>query len=832
MIIEFYRFLLALNKTHQRLTILVALTLKTCLMKKSLQLMLFFTFVFSFNSNAQLNMSLVGQLEYSPGQQTVNDIWGYAAPDGTEYALVGTITGFSIVSLADPSNPTEVAFIPGTTTTWRDIKTWGSTAYVVCDNCPDGLLVVDLSDLPNSAPHYFVTDITNVGTLGAAHNIYIDEFGYAYLCGGNLNNGGMVYFDCFTTPGTPIFAGMGAPVYSHDVYTRGNKMYGSEIYAGGFSIYDVTDKNNTIALGFQETPFEFTHNSWLSDDGNVLYTTDEQANAPVAAYDVSDPTNIIELDQFRPLETLGDGVVPHNVHVWDDYLIISYYSDGCILVDAAQPDNLIEVGNFDTFFPNTTGFSGAWGAYPYLPSGLVLVSDRESGLYVLEPNYVRACYLEGNITDATNNAAISGSTITLETTNVVDETNAFGDFKTGYAIPGTYDVTVSAIGYEPQTVQAELENGEITTINVALVPLVPFAISGNVIDETTNEPIESAQVIITNNQFEYNIQTDASGDFSIPTFYEGDYEVYAGSWGHKTELVDMTISPTSSDVQVQLEQGYQDDYLLDLGWTVSGSANSGDWEIAVPNGFFVGIPGLEFPWEPEIDLLEDLGSSCYITGPGGEANNQSVFGGVTRLISPSIDMTDWLEPTVSIYYTFFTVDFSNFPMTIVGNSSINFKVDNGIETKIMSSYTPDELMQPEWTQVTFNVADFITVTDDMSFIVDTVNDEDSQFTEAAVDFFEAYDANPNAINQPIAEGVAIDVFPNPATDQFVVSYDIKAKKNAFLVITNILGQEIAKISLENNNGQTNIGATFDAGIYFVQIENAGLKTVATKIVKQ
>ena len=185
------------------------------------------------------------------------------------------------------------------------------------------MAVIDLSDLPNSAPHFFVNNVPGAGTLTSTHNILIDEFGYAYLAGSNLNNGGMVYFDLFTSPGFPVFAGMGAPIYSHDVFTRNNRMFSSEINNGEFTIYDVTDKTNTIALGSQESTFTFAHNSWLSDDSNILFTTDEQGNAPVGAFDVSDPTDIIELDEFRPMETLGDGVVPHNVHVLDDFLIIS-----------------------------------------------------------------------------------------------------------------------------------------------------------------------------------------------------------------------------------------------------------------------------------------------------------------------------------------------------------------------------------------------------------------------------------------------------------------------------------------------------------------------------
>ena len=80
---------------------------------------------------------------------------------------------------------------------------------------------------------------------------------------------------------------------------------------------------------------------------------------------------------------------------WDDYLIVSYYTEGCIVVDAAQPDNLVQVGNFDTFLGGAQGgFSGVWGAYPYLPSGLIIISDRSDGLFVLATQ-LRSCLLSG-----------------------------------------------------------------------------------------------------------------------------------------------------------------------------------------------------------------------------------------------------------------------------------------------------------------------------------------------------------------------------------------------------------------------------------------------------
>lgn len=429
----------------------------------------------SLLASAQLNMTLLDQIDYTPNN---NDVWGWVSPvDGKEYALVGLVTGLSIVDVSVPTNIQEVQFIPGPSSTWRDIKTWGNFAYVVNESS-GGVLVVDLSGAPSNITWTnWTPNIPGLGTLNKCHNLYIDEFGFCYLAGCNINSGGIVIANVFTNPSTPFYVGQGPAVYSHDVYARDNKMYCSEIYGGNMTIYDVTNKMSPIQLGQQHTPFAFTHNIWLSDDSSVAFTTDEKQNAPVTAYDISDLDNIVELDQFRPLSTVGQGVIPHNVHVWNDWLIVSYYTSGGIIVDASRPDNLIEVGNFDTFFGANAGFNGVWGAYPFLPSGNVLLTDISTGLYVCGVNYVRACWLEGKVTDAISGAAISSADVHIESSQAnVSKTDLLGNYKTGQAIPGDFDVTVSAPGYFTKTVQATLQNGVLTILDVALEPLVinPF----------------------------------------------------------------------------------------------------------------------------------------------------------------------------------------------------------------------------------------------------------------------------------------------------------------------------------------------------------------------
>ena len=77
-----------------------------------------------------VNCALLGTLD---PQANYNDIWGYVAPNGDEYALLGCRDGTSVIDVSDPANPVERAFIPGAVSVWRDIRTYGSYAYVVTE---------------------------------------------------------------------------------------------------------------------------------------------------------------------------------------------------------------------------------------------------------------------------------------------------------------------------------------------------------------------------------------------------------------------------------------------------------------------------------------------------------------------------------------------------------------------------------------------------------------------------------------------------------------------------------------------------------------------------
>lgn len=769
---------------------------------------------------AQTNIELLSNLTYDT---RLNDIWGYVAEDGTEYALVGTVNGLSIVSLADPSNPVEVAFAPGSSSIWRDIKTWGQYAYVTTE-ARDGLQVVDLSNLPNEVSHFFwkpTLEENGTNRFQSAHNLYIDEHGYCYLVGSNLNNGGFIIADIFTDPLQPTIVGKGPPIYAHDIYVRNHIAYTSDIYEGTMSIHDVSNKDAINLLGSTETPFDFTHNTWLSDDGRTIFTTDERANAPTTAFDITDFQDIKKLDQFVPAATAGQGVIPHNVHVLNDFLVISHYGDGLVIVDAHRPSNLVEVGNFDTTPSIVTGFNGVWGAYPFLPSGLTLLSDFNSGLFVVKPSYKRAAYLEGIVTDR-NGQGINDVSISLANINV--QSDGRGAFQTGIPASGTFDVLIEKRDYNAQIVTVALKEGVVTPLNIVLEEEVSVInLSGLVATDEAGIPIEGAILQLTNGGMIIETHSDEQGGFRFDSLLAGTYTLIAGKWGYSTiELKDLPVSNTVDNLVLTLSKGVEDPFALDLGWEVRNDVDLG-------NGFSWDTPS--FPRFFDVisnDVQEDIGGKCYMLN-NGDTFRGIYFAGTAKLISPTFDLSGMSTPTIS-YATFSIIH--EFLQVASSKYRLFVYLDNGREEVAIDTITTDIIKRGDtllWEESIINVNDFLTPTNSMTIRFEFVGL--AYFYKAGVDNFKVFDAGTSRNKVYAQPEVGFTVSPNPFTDQLSIAYnpaDWDEQPQLFLL--DAAGRIVYQQLLDGNRTIV-VPANIAAGLYFAQLRNGKKESKVLKLVK-
>ncbi|HEY4800284.1 MAG TPA: choice-of-anchor B family protein, partial [Bacteroidia bacterium] len=370
-------------------------------MKKGLLISVisFFASAISFSQN--VNITLAAQLSY--GTQQLSNICGWTdTVNHKEYALVGGANGLSVVDITTPSTPVQIVQIPGPSCTWREIKTYKHYAYVTTECGTVGLQIVDLSNLP-SATLTTTTWTPNIsGTvLSTIHALHIDEAkGKIYLYGSKVGNQGALIADIKTNPMVPIYLGKYDNRYIHDGYVRNDTLYACHIYQGDVEIVDCTNPAAGVSLADFTTPNNFAHNSWLSGNSKVCFTTDEVNNSYLAAFDISNLNNITELDRIQ--SNPGSQSVVHNVHIinvgGNDFAVTSWYNDGFTIVDAGRPNNLVQVGNYDTA-PTVSGggMDHDWGVFPFFPSGTIVASDIENGLFVCKPTYVRASYLEGTV---------------------------------------------------------------------------------------------------------------------------------------------------------------------------------------------------------------------------------------------------------------------------------------------------------------------------------------------------------------------------------------------------------------------------------------------------
>lgn len=768
----------------------------------------FFFCLFQFGYG-QAQLDFVSNLDYQELHDAqLNDVWGYVDEVGNEYAVIGTTKGTSIVDVTDPVNPQEIFWLDGAQSIWRDPKVYGDYAYVTTE-AEVGMTIIDLSPLPASSS---LTSTVFMGegsiTWESAHNCFIDDMGFLYVFGANYGEGGAIIYDVNTTPMIPEEVGIFDTWYVHDGYARNDTLYLAHVNDGFLSIVDISDKSNPVLLGTKITSNSFTHNIWPSDDGQVVYTTDELPNSFVTSYDITDPTNIVELDRVQ--SSPGADVIPHNTFVVNDYLVTSYYVDGITIHDASYPYNLIEVAAYDTYPGQTPTYDGCWGVYPYLPSGNILGADMTEGFFVLSPNYEKAAYLEGVVTDFSNASTLNNVSIEIVSSDQYENTNTNGFYASGMAAAGNYDVKYSKVGYFPQTVSVSLAQGVVTIQDIQLVPIEQFNVTINVIDGGGN-PITDAQISLNHPLISYNGITNGIGEENFNLFYQESYELIVGKWGYYTECSNPVINTSTGEINITLMNGYYDDFSFDFGWTVTGNAETGEWERGIPNPTTNTVMGS--------DVFGDCGSMAYVTGNkiNVDPDYDDVDNGITILTSPQMDLTQYANPAFRFSYAFFC---NHGPELI--DDTLSFMIGNGSEFEIFYQVLPPQgdpmvfedyfLIIPQQTS--------IAITNSMTFKV-FISDVEPHvnITEAAFDFFRVEEAW--GIEE--ANSNTFTIFPNPTTESAVIkdapigsSYDL-ISPNGIILKSGIIYSDSHSIELKN----------MSSGFYFVLIDG-----VQKKIIKQ
>lgn len=347
----------------------------------------------------------------------LNDIWGWVDPQNdNEYALVGMVNGTAFVNVTDPTNPIYIGMLPTAAgsdkanSPWRDIKVYDHYAYIIADNMGNhGMQIFDLHHLRTSATDTTFAEDGHYSGFGSAHNLVIDEPNKKlYIVGissgtSTCGAGGLHILDLSSTPLDPAFIGCyDADGYTHDAecltYTGPDTDYqGDQICFSAnentLTFVDTTDPNNPMQIARVSYPsVNYAHQCWVTPDQKFLISNDELdelntgMDTRTLIWNISNLDNPVLIGQhFRQNKSID-----HNLYIQDSLIYESNYESGLVILETSRvaEGQIREVGYFDTYpASDNTQFNGTWSNYPYLPSGNIIVSDINNGLFILKPDF-------------------------------------------------------------------------------------------------------------------------------------------------------------------------------------------------------------------------------------------------------------------------------------------------------------------------------------------------------------------------------------------------------------------------------------------------------------
>ena len=399
-------------------------------------------------------------------------------------------------------------------------------------------------------------------------------------------------------------------------------------------------------------------------------------------------------------------------------------------------------------------------------------------------------------------------------------TDLTGEYETGTPHQGMYDVTFSKLGYFAKTVSGvSFSSGMTTMLDVELVPIPTLSLTGQVLDGTTSNGVENAQVKIIGEHLEYVAITDAGGNFSIANVLQGSYDVVAGKWGYVTELMASNdlIAP-SGDVSITINEGYYDDFSLDFDWTTTGSTGAGGaWVRQDPVGTELGAP---FLLNPEDDVEYDLGLECYVTG--NSATFDFVGGGSVLLISPEFDVESYEAP-----YIDFSVWFANIDSAFsASNGLLKVTLNDGTNNYILDSLTTANATMFEWDRKKYRINDFTEPSAEMKVLFEASNPVFFELLEVGIDAFMVMDSTTSSIENIDITHVQSVISPNPVNDVAVLKTDGNlaafSGTDVSLVITDLTGKVV--IQQQNIDLHSNITLSTKSlaeGMFIYQLANDG-----------
>jgi choice-of-anchor B domain-containing protein len=341
----------------------------------------------------------------------VANLWGWTDPDTSkEYVLLGLQEGTAFIDISDPISPTYLGLLPthlptATLSPYRDVKVYQNVAFIVGDTpSQNGMQMFDLTTLRGITMPTTFSETAHYDGFVDGHNLFINEdSGYAYVARRSVGACGGVTMVNIQDPLNPTDAGCyeagGIASDSVCVLYHGPDVdyQGREICViasdDNLVVGDVTSKTMPVTLATRDyVNAARIHSVWFTEDHRYFLSADMDdehhhgLDTRIFILDASD------LDAIPITPTIYTGPTSgsdHNIWVRGEYAYVGNLSAGLRILDLQDIANgqLTQVAYFDDYpTSNAPGhLFGAWAAYPFFESGVVAMSNRQEGLFLVRP---------------------------------------------------------------------------------------------------------------------------------------------------------------------------------------------------------------------------------------------------------------------------------------------------------------------------------------------------------------------------------------------------------------------------------------------------------------
>ena len=653
--------------------------------------------------------------------------------------------------------------------------------------------------------------------------------------------------------------------YVHDSVPIGTRLYASSINSGIQRVFDFTNPAVPVQTHSWTYPGAFSHNAWPSGDGKTLYITDETTGEELKIFDITTVTSPVLVNGI----TSNPKAIVHNAHVLGDELFLSNYTEGIRALDIADPLHPAEFASADSYFGPSGGFFGVWEVCPYFPSGTVIASDMQTGLYVYRLNrdygVIRAKV------EYAGGAPAAGVPVYLTTQGDSLITPADGIVQFAPS-PGTHTVLARKFGYYDATDTRLVSTGLRDTIVLTLTPRPTVAWDGKVRDAVSTFGLLDAQV-----ELEYtgiHSHTNAAGDYDFGSVPQDQYAINVRRPGYAPIEALVTIGPgyPGQDFFLQPADDY-DNLETNSGWVVGApgdNATTGLWtrveplgtgepqqspakmkRLAARDALRDGGPVLEHEGheedgaipgdvQPEFDRTPGTGTTCFVTGQGtvpSSVGEQDVDNGHTSLTTRVFDLTGMTEPTIGYWRWFYAS----------GQEDDYFRVflsnDNGTNWVMVSNLWGG--YYAHWSEQTITVSDYVTPTSTMKVRFAAADSGAGDIVEAAIDDVIAYDAATALVGAPNPILPAALSFraprPNPSRGDVTLELDLALPQTSQLNVDiydvhgrhqRTLERGIAPAGTRTLrwDGRDDRGEPVKAGLYFIRAR-AGVSQAQARIAR-